>query len=306
MKKSLSICLAIVLLLSFAACTAAPTVETPAPTLEVTPEPIPSPTPEPTPTPEPELSEGQKMYFKWIKSRSTRSGAAGDIYANLLAVEAYNNGELNELIETGDITEEDIQIMLNWYDSWVDGYSINIESVIHGKHSEDMHPMNYAFNIIKGEKIFLDDGFFTTHDIDVPGCFATIERQLNNALCNGESLLFAFPEESQERIEYMMGLYKRIHIEEVIAEFHDKLNSGYLNPVERYYLASDIFFFDSYNSFFNDKNVIYEGEEMSFFDYNIKTQFYGNSVIEFYYYINQNHYSEPKLDEWPGEWILQS
>ena len=56
MKRLLITFLCTAMLLSLAACTAAPLEETPVPTPEATPEPTPSPTPEPTSTPEPTLS----------------------------------------------------------------------------------------------------------------------------------------------------------------------------------------------------------------------------------------------------------
>ncbi len=77
MKKYCITLLAVLLIFSFTACTAAPAEQTPAPTPVSTSEPTPSPTLEPTPTPEPTLSpeeieqaknieeyEKYKMYYR--------------------------------------------------------------------------------------------------------------------------------------------------------------------------------------------------------------------------------------------------
>lgn len=62
MKKALSICLTIVMLISLAACSAPAIEEMPEPTPEATPEPIPQPTPEPTPEPD-TVPESVQAFF---------------------------------------------------------------------------------------------------------------------------------------------------------------------------------------------------------------------------------------------------
>jgi hypothetical protein len=104
--------------------------ETPASTESeiATPSPTAEPTPTPEPTPEP-LTEGQQWYFSWLSSHNRWQL---DIYACLMAYRAYENGELDAMIESGEIEKGDIEILNNCNDSYLTGiYKISLDNILY-------------------------------------------------------------------------------------------------------------------------------------------------------------------------------
>ncbi len=100
MKKFCIQLLAIILVFSFAACTAAPAKETPSPTQETTAEQLsaatPEPTPKPTQTPEPTMAPEEMANLERFQALKRYCDDYGDEYSALLLRDMYEAGEITE------------------------------------------------------------------------------------------------------------------------------------------------------------------------------------------------------------------
>ena len=277
MKRIITSILILAMLTSLAAC-AAPAAknnvsEAPSQTEAATPSPTAEPTPTPKPTPEP-LTEGQQMYYTWLESPNN-----GDIYACLVAYKAYKNDELDSLIDSGEITEENINMLRKDNDFYCDLYEINLDDIFN-----DDVPFDDLNDTLVYFKMLLNLPVNLPNDIDLAGLY--MDKQ-ENILRNGHTAFSAFPQESQEKIDEMMELYRFIHNEEMFKEFDEKIQGDYLNPKEKWYVIERIVFFDTNNNNYNEPTVTYKNENMGFIDYMQAIQLPTKAKADIEAYINE-------------------
>lgn len=230
--------------------------------------------PTPTKTVE-EMTDNQKMYFSWLNSKHR-----GDVYACAVAYQAYQNGELDSLIESKKIKEKDIKDLERLYSRYNDFYGINIDNILYETDCNKLSDIEIYIKMIKDLPIENYD------DIDIVLLYKSLQ---NNIIKNGDSIISTFPEESREKIEKMQKLYKNITNEEVLKEFEEKIKSGYLDAQAQWYFVENIFMFDANASEYNEPQVIYNGEKMGFIKYNIRTKLYENSKANIEEYLKEKY-----------------
>lgn len=280
MKKLLAVILSAAMLLSLAAC-AAPAAETttqaaaPSVSEAATPSPTEQPTPTPEPTPEP-LTEGQQMYFNWLHLKV-------DIYACLVAYEAYETGELDSLIANGEISRGAINDLVNYYSLYSEAYEIKLDSILNEPDITNLSDYEVYIKIIKGLEISNLDSL-DNYNIDVIFLYENVQ---NAILANGNMVEYAFS--GADKVREMINLYLDIEKEECFLEFDEKMQGDYLNPKEEYYVAEYIFQFDMNNKFYREPTVIYQGEQIGFFEYNKRTGMFNNAQAALRAYLTEQY-----------------
>jgi len=275
MKRIASLLLAAALL-CLAACSA-PVSADAVPTVVATPAPTAQPTPSPVPTEEP-LTEGQQMYLAW-----QNSAGLGDVYACLAAHRAYENGELDAMMQSGEVAEADVEALANWNGLFCDLYDISLDSILNEADAEILSDNELYIRIVLGLEV---KGIC----FDLPALYQSAQE---NLLRNGHTVLLAFSSGSQEKIREMLSLYGQISAGSSFAGLDEKLRGDDLGPLEKLYVVNYIFSFNAVNQTCEDPAVTYNGQSMSFSDYSEETQLYANAQAGMEAYLTAHYPISP-------------
>ncbi len=222
-----------------------------------------SPTPTvatPTPTEEIiELTIGQQWYFDYMKLKEI---GQNDIYAIYQANLALKNGELQSLIESGEIKKEDVRGLEKDYEA-IDKNLINI--------GDDFLTDSYGDRQLSTTEemlaIFREDPITLYTNMDF------FNRKINDILRNDYSFASVIPDkESRERVIYITNLFDNIEGKDV-SELDQLLDIDKLSWKEGWYILGYII------TERNVPKIIYNGEESDFFkDYFARTYFCRNTL----------------------------
>ena len=270
MKKALLICLAIALLLSFAACTAAPVEETPAPTPEAISEPTPSPTPESTPTPE-MFTEEEKEYLEYIEwlgfydsgeSSEYSALTRADLYAILFLEDAYNKGKLVTIIQETKLTNMDLNTLLEMATYLKGFYNINYDLFSEVEQEGiDYSGVEGLLKIFRGDT---DKLSFRT--------LGNIQSNLQNTILNDVYPFLANPKESRGNIKELISLFDEAVETKNVDKFDEKMNSSDYSILEKWQVIEYCLLHGSNDIEWQPPTITYKGEQMIFVLYAINSR----------------------------------
>ena len=295
MKNFYIVLLAVLLIFSFAACTAAPAEKTIVPTPEATPQLTPSPTPEPTSTPE-LFTEEEKVYLEYIELLGFYDDedvgmydliGNRDLYAILLLGDAYNKGNLGNIINENKLTSGQLNTLIEATVHLKSHYFIE-HDLFSGNEQERINyysPLEGLIKILRGDTEKLS---YNT--------LGNIQINFQQSILGDTQPFSANPKESRENIKELIALFDEAVETKNVDKFDERMNSDNYNILEKWQVIEYCLLHGTNDIEWQSPTIRYKGEQMTFVSYAIDSGLVEKIHNELEDYLITNYLREEDRD----------
>jgi hypothetical protein len=126
-------------------------------------------------------------------------------------------------------------------------------------------------------------------------------------LQKGHDYLSAMPEERREKLQTMMDLFNNITSGDNLQKFEEKINGGYLDSLEKWYLDMWIKQYNIENQAIVDPIIEVDGQSIAFSEYAKENNFFAFSYYGVLKYMKEHHLAEGCEEDfiaWADDFII--